>query len=114
MAHYDTAIIRIALPTAVECKGSATGADAHDHVREYLADVGGGWTEWVARGGWENDDGELVRERVRMYECALDGREGEPEHARMHARVLADELAFITTEDVIMWQVVPASHGFED
>lgn len=104
----NTKTVRLYLPENISATHADMSADdVRDNVRADMAEHGGGWTEWTAEGGWDGPNG-LVREPVRVFECAVD------EHAHTLARHLTSMVKIHTDEDVVLADVRPCETVISD
>lgn len=87
--------VDIRIPTAVKPR-------IIDDVKKRLARGYGGYTVYRTRGGWVNDDGELIDEPVVVIEIYHDG---EKERLKADMRDLARYVKDGTGEDSIMYVI---------
>ena len=97
--------IVIPIPTAVS-------EQVRNRVKHRMADTYGGWTAYLAEGGWTAPNGEKITEDVEVI-TAADNGESDVKPAAF-ARATASHVADETDEDVVMWFVRPITDmGFE-
>jgi hypothetical protein len=94
----DNTKARVYIPVAVEDAILRT-------VKNRMAEKYGGYTVIEARGGWVDEQKELIEENVQVLEVA-----GGDE---TFAQSTADWVQLHSDEDTIMWEVVEQTHGFE-
>lgn len=94
----DNTKARVYIPTAVENAIVRT-------VKNRMADEFGGYTVVEARGGWVNENKELIEEDVQVLEVA-----GGDE---TFAQSTAEWIQIHSDETSVMWEVVAQTHGFE-
>jgi hypothetical protein len=93
--------ITLYLPTAVD-------ESVTESVKRDAAETFGGFTVTRGQGGWVSPSGTLVEEPVRMIKIAASGRET----AESWAESKAAEVARLTDETEVMWQVREVTTGF--
>lgn len=72
----------------------------HEFARIAFGNYWGGWTEYDARGGWIDGNGEPVREPVTVFECVTDGEHADTDKELLKA--LARRVLERTTEDAVL------------
>jgi hypothetical protein len=82
---------KIILPVYPERMSMGEATKLHGHLQKRLATTFGGFTATEGDGGWIDDAGKLITERVRVYVVANQGDEGEAAKLRNIARWLAKE-----------------------
>jgi hypothetical protein len=84
---------------------------AHDALARKLAGTFGGYTASDADGGWIDDTGKLVQERVRVYVIAMPCDEDNARQLKVMARLLAEQLQedciYCKTPDGVVHFVTP-------
>jgi hypothetical protein len=89
----------------------AAGDDVLKVVKEELAGHYGGFTAMPAKGGWVDNDDELIEEAVTVVSAAARSEDAPHGSVRSHARALAQYVRDEAGEDAVLWQIVDSNHG---
>ena len=86
----------------------ATSDELLTEVQRTVCEEFGGFTMYDARGGWEDEDGEIVKEKVHAIETSVEVKEHHSRWVtengmRSTFRKLAKKVINETDEDAVMW-----------